>query len=126
MACIVYHTDSGGRVYAYSSESYWDKEKHQPRSKRTYLGRVNPETGEIIKGRAGGKNYKPPKSKPDGARNSGSEPNPEMQRLLQMVQSRDETISRLTQENKALQHKMDKINRSVRQIGNLIATIDSD
>ena len=123
MACIVYRTDSGGRVYAYSSESYWDKEKQQPRSKRTYLGRVNPETGEIIKGRSGGKNYKP---KSDEAHDSGSEPDPEVQRLLQMVQSRDETISRLTQENKALQHKMDKIIRSVRQISSIIATIDSE
>ena len=126
MACIVYRTDSGGRVYAYSSESYWDKEKRQPRSKRTYLGRVNPETGEIIKGRREGKNYKPPNPKSGGAQSSGSETNPEVERLFRMVQSRDETVSRLTQENKALQHKMDKIIRSVRQIGNLIATIDSD
>ena len=58
MACIVYRTDAGGRTYAYSSESYWDKSKGQPRSKRTYLGRVNPETGEIIKGRQNGKNFK--------------------------------------------------------------------
>ena len=38
------------KTYAYSSESYWDKEKQSPRSRRTYLGRVDPETGEIIKG----------------------------------------------------------------------------
>ena len=122
----MYRTDSGDWVCAYSSESYWDKEKHQPRSKRTYLGRVNPEIGEIIKGRTGGKDYQPPNPKLDGAQSSGSEPNPEMLRLLQMVQSRDETVSRLTHENKTLQHKMDKIIRSVLQIGNLIATIDSD
>ncbi len=51
MSSIVYWTNKAtGRTYAYSSESYWDKEKKQPRSKRTYLGRVDPETGEIIKG----------------------------------------------------------------------------
>ena len=51
MSSIVYWTDKrNGHVYAYSSESYWDKAKKAPRSKRTYLGRVDLETGDIIKG----------------------------------------------------------------------------
>ena len=50
MACIVYQVDKkSGTKYAYESVSYWDKEKHQPRSKRKYLGKVDPETGEIIR-----------------------------------------------------------------------------
>lgn len=50
MACIVYQTDrKTGIKYAYESISYWDKEKGQPRSKRKYLGKVDPETGEIIR-----------------------------------------------------------------------------
>ena len=49
MSCIVYQTDKKtGAKYAYESVSYWDKEKQQPRSKRKYLGRVDPDTGEII------------------------------------------------------------------------------
>ena len=49
MSCIVYQVDKKtGVKYAYKSESYWDKEKQQPRSKRTYIGKVDPETGEII------------------------------------------------------------------------------
>lgn len=52
MSCIVYQTDKRtGAKYAYESVSYWDAEKQQPRSKRKYLGRVDPETGEIITGR---------------------------------------------------------------------------
>lgn len=52
MACIVYQTDKRtGIKYAYESVSYWDPEKKQPRSKRKYLGRVDPETNEIITGR---------------------------------------------------------------------------
>lgn len=52
MSCIVYQTDKRtGIKYAYESVSYWDKEKKQPRSKRKYIGRVDPETNEIIKGR---------------------------------------------------------------------------
>lgn len=49
MSCIVYQTNKKtGITYAYESISYWDKEKQQPRSKRKYLGRVDPETKEII------------------------------------------------------------------------------
>ena len=47
---IVYHTDKrSGITYAYESKSYWDKEKKQSRSKRTLIGRVDPDTGEIKK-----------------------------------------------------------------------------
>ena len=50
MSCIVYQTDKKtGVKYAYESVSYWDKEKQQPRSKRTYIGRVDPVTNEIIR-----------------------------------------------------------------------------
>ena len=53
MACIVYQTDKKtGAKFAYESVSYWDKEKKQPRSKRKYLGKVDPETGEIIPSRS--------------------------------------------------------------------------
>ena len=54
MGTIVYQEKNGSR-YAYESISYWDKEKKAPRTKRKYLGRVDPETGEIIKAKAKGK-----------------------------------------------------------------------
>jgi transposase len=39
----------GKNIYAYEAVSYYDKKKKQPRQKRTYLGRVDPETNEIVK-----------------------------------------------------------------------------
>ena len=46
---IVKHTDKRtGVTYVYESESYWDKEKKQPRSKRTLIGKVDEITGEIV------------------------------------------------------------------------------
>ena len=52
MASIVYQTDKKtGTKYAFESISYWDKDKKQPRSKRKYLGKVDPVTGEIIPSR---------------------------------------------------------------------------
>jgi transposase len=49
MATIVYQKDKrSGITYAYESVSFWDKEKKQSRAKRTLIGRVDPNTGEII------------------------------------------------------------------------------
>jgi hypothetical protein len=46
---IVKHKDKRtGVTYVYESESYWDKEKQQPRSKRTLVGKLDEATGEII------------------------------------------------------------------------------
>ena len=47
---ITYNKDKrSGLTYAYETTYVWDKEKKQPRSKRKYLGRVDPETKEIIR-----------------------------------------------------------------------------
>ena len=49
MAAIVYQTSKQtGITYAYESVSYWDKEKQQSRAKRRCIGRIDPETKEII------------------------------------------------------------------------------
>lgn len=49
MAAIIHQTDKrSGITYAYESVSYWDKEKKQSRAKRTLIGRVDSESGEII------------------------------------------------------------------------------
>ena len=49
MASITHHRNKKtGAVYVYSVESYWDKEKKAPRNKQVCLGRLDPETGEVI------------------------------------------------------------------------------
>jgi transposase len=49
MAAIVFQTDKrSGITYAYESVSFWDKEKQQSRAKRKLIGKVDPQTGEII------------------------------------------------------------------------------
>ncbi len=49
MACIVYQTNKKtGVQYAYRSESYRDPVTKKPTSRRTYLGRVDPNTKAII------------------------------------------------------------------------------
>jgi len=49
MASITHHRNKKtGAVYVYSVESYWDKEKKAPRNRQVCLGRLDPETGEVI------------------------------------------------------------------------------
>jgi len=48
MAIIHQHDKRSGITYVYESKSYWDKEKKTSRAKRTLIGRLAPETGEII------------------------------------------------------------------------------
>ena len=57
MAIIYQHDKRSGITYAYDSKSYWDKEKKISRAKRTLIGRVDPDTGEIVP--TDGRNKKP-------------------------------------------------------------------
>jgi hypothetical protein len=48
VAIIKKYNASNQTTYVYDSVSYWDKEKQQPRSKRRLIGKIDPETGEIV------------------------------------------------------------------------------
>jgi hypothetical protein len=64
---IVKYKNQSGVTYAYEQTSAYDPEKKQSRPVRKYLGRVDPETGEIISTK--GKRGRPPK-KQAGADNT--------------------------------------------------------
>lgn len=42
-----YHKDTD-TTYVYESESYWDPKLKQARSKRRCIGKIDPDTGEIV------------------------------------------------------------------------------
>ena len=48
MATVKQLDKRSGITYVYESVSYWDREKKQPRSRRTLIGRLDPATGEIV------------------------------------------------------------------------------
>ena len=64
----VYKKAKNGTTYVYDSVSYWDKDLKQPRSKRKLIGKLDPDTGEIVP--TGKKGPRPNKVEP--AQNSGS------------------------------------------------------
>ena len=68
MAIIKQYDKRSGITYVYDSKSYYDKEKKCSRAKRTLIGKIDPDTGEIIPtdGRNKGAKSKPaPSSSPE-------------------------------------------------------------
>ena len=46
---IIYQKDKRtGVTYVYESKAFWDKEKKQSRAKRKLIGRLDPETREVM------------------------------------------------------------------------------
>ena len=73
MAIIHQTNKKTGITYVIESESYWDKEKQQPRSHRTIIGKIDPDTGEVVptkKYNREKKSSSSPKSKATGSQSS--------------------------------------------------------
>ena len=93
-----------GTTYVYESESYWDKEKKQPRSRRKLIGKLDEKTGEIVPtGKSGRK-----KGSADTA--PASEPIAEYVRVME---EKDALIRELKAENKALKKEKQEILQSL-------------
>ncbi len=109
MASIVYQTDKKtGIKYAYESTSYWDKEKKQPRSKRKYLGKVDPETGEII-----------PCRKEDNPIRISEEDATEIVRLRTTIAEQERKITLLEAELQKAKAALDDQTRILKEIAKL-------
>lgn len=48
VSIVKMYNKKSGVTYVYESESYWDKEKQQPRNRRKLIGKLDPETGEVV------------------------------------------------------------------------------
>lgn len=114
MTCTVYQTNKKtGVTYAYESESYRDPVTRKPKSRRVYLGRVDPETNKIIpKGVDGKRN----RSKLGNAPAKGvlpSEVGEALAQLREQVAGLNQTLVRLRarEENyrKALETALDAL-----------------
>ena len=96
-----------GVQYAYESVSYWDPGKKQPRSRRRYLGRVDPETGEIIAKKERNKKTAAQKNTlPASAETASSS----------ILKEKEKEISALKKENAALRRENRSILLSLKKI----------
>ena len=99
MSCIVYITNKKTNTkYAYRSESYRDPVTKQPKSRRTYLGRVDPDSNEIIpKAGKGNRNHNPigqdalPGSEPHSLSSNGVILN-ELLRQIEILQKQQDEL----------------------------------
>ena len=122
MACIVYQTDKRtGIKYAYSSESYWDKDKKQPRSKRTFLGKVDPVTGKIIPKKS--KDKATPELQPDSY---GSRNDLEIETLKNELAAKNALINELNHEIQRLTIRYDTAMKAINKINGLISPFMED
>lgn len=96
MAIINQHDKRTGITYVYESKSYYDKEKKCSRAKRTLIGKLDPETGELIP--TDGRN-KRAKAKPQPAEECSSE-----------------RIRRLEDENRQLRLQISALEREIERI----------
>ena len=97
-----------GIKYAYESVSYWDKDKKQPRSKRRYLGKVDPETGEII-----------PSRKEDAPLKISEADASEIIRLRTILAEQEKQIEKLESELKSFRELAEKQARKLKEIAAL-------
>ena len=85
-----------GKTYAYETTYTWDKEKKQSRSKRTLIGRLDEETGEIVPTDGRGK-----KRSPDYV--------PEEAAMPSTVPELQAELARLRRENHTLREQIQKL-----------------
>lgn len=105
---IIHHKDKRtGVTYVYESESYWDKEKKQPRSKRTLIGKLDEATGEIIPtGKSGRKKTTAKKAENEGTFTPITE-------QINLLAEKDAVISSLKAEIVALKKEKQEILKSL-------------
>ena len=101
MAIIKHFDKRSGMTYINDSKSYYDKEKKCSRAKRTLIGKLDPETGEIIP--TDGRN-KGAKSKPDS-------PAPEIDSDKRIQELEDEN-RQLKLQIKALKKELERTSSS--------------
>lgn len=104
MSIVKLKNRRSGVTYVYESESYWDKEKKQPRSKRTLIGKLDEETGEIIPTGKSGRRKASSENQPTD--DAAKKPITDQVKLLA---EKDEQIRILKAQNKALKKEKQEI-----------------
>ena len=90
-----------GTIYVYESESYWDKEKKQPRSRRKLIGKLDEETGDIIPTGKSGRKKDPDQKMVFANQEENGSPEP-ITEYVRAIAEKDEQIRMLKAENRAL------------------------
>lgn len=99
-----------GITYVYESESYWDKEKQQPRSRRTLIGKLDETTGEIVPTDGRGRKRKDNQSKNE------SDTTLRNTREQELIQKQEHEIMILKDEIKVLKREKATLKKNLQQM----------
>jgi len=117
-----YHKDTD-TTYVYESASYWDADKQQSRSKRKLLGKLDPETGEVIPtGSRGRKCKETPTVSGNRTDAEVCEKDERIRALTIVLAQKDTEIIRLEQKNHRLQETINLISRHIDQCRDICLT----
>lgn len=107
---VIKHKDKRtGITYVYESESYWDKEKQQPRSRRTLIGKIDETTGEVVP--TDGRGKKRTEKKKTQTNNTTL-----CEELKQQLKDKELLISQLTEQNKELEKELRTVINGLRNL----------
>ena len=120
-----YHKDTD-TTYVYESISYWDEEKKQSRSKRRVIGKLDPDTGEIIP--TGKRGRKRKEEEPLPARESMDselrqlyeESQSAIRQLRMELEQKDKAVKTLTAENERLSEIISQSGEYLKQCAALL------
>lgn len=101
MAIIKQYDKRSGITYVYDSKSYYDKEKKCSRAKRTLIGKLDPDTGELI---------------PTDGRNKGAMSKPDTPSSPEI--DKDKRIQELEDENRQLKLQISALKKEIERITN--------
>ena len=104
MAIIKQFDKRSGITYVYDSKSFYDKEKKCSRAKRTLIGKIDPDTGEII----------PTDGRNKGARSKPTTSSPDLD-MAKRIQELEHENRQLNLQITALKKELDRIKRSSRK-----------
>ena len=98
MAIIKQFDKRTGITYVYDSKSYYDKDKKCSRAKRTLIGKIDPDTGEMI----------PTDGRNKGAKSKLNSLSPEI--------DKDKRIQELEYENRQLKLQISALKKELERI----------
>ena len=107
MAIIKQKDKRTGTTYVYESKSYWDKEKQQPRSNRTLIGKIDEETGEVVPTDGRGKKRTDKKNPVSGNAALCDE-------LKQQLKEKDLQINQLMGQKKELEKELASVIKEIK------------
>lgn len=99
-----------GTTYVYESESYWDKEKKQPRSRRKLIGKLDEKTGEIVPTGKSGR-----KKGSSATKEEAASPEP-ITEYIKVIGEKEALIRDLKAENKALKKEKQEILQTLNEL----------